>query len=470
MKTVIEKIKNDEIVQSIVSYAKNHDEKASIYLVGGILRDFYLNKENFDKDLIVMNTDVEKFAEGLAKELNATFIELDDENKIYRLVLPDKVNVIDIAAVLGKNIEEDLKRRDLTINSIAINLSSFEWLDINGGLNDLKNKKIRHISEQNFVDDPLRLLRVYRFKSLLNFEIDSSLKNIVALYTGKMRKPAKERVSYELLKLFSGDYADTALFEMDKSGLLKEILAISEDLKKVPPNLHHHLDLFNHSIEVVRQLQSLYDGASPEVKEHLRKVDFGGFSRLTHLKIAAFLHDIGKPSTWTIEEGSGKHRFIKHDDVGSKMCVSILKDLKFSKKQIDYIKKMIKYHIYPSHVVGAPELTDKVLMRFVRKMEDDAIDVIFLAMADRLSARGEKITDEIIKDNIDKLNILLSFYINIVDSLEPLPKLLSGEEIMEMLNIKPSAELGNVIKELKEAQLSGDVNTREEALLFVKSL
>lgn len=470
MKTILEKIKNDAIVKSLLSYAKKYGNNAEIYLVGGVLRDFYLGKENFDKDIVVVNADVKKFSQGLAKDLDATFIELDEQNKIYRLVLQDKVNCIDIADLLGKNINDDLKRRDLTINSIALNLSNFEVLDVNNGLNDLKSKKIKHISEQNFIDDPLRLLRVFRFQSLLGFEIDNELKNIVLKHARKINKSAKERVYYELLKLFSGYNCSSSLLEMDKTGLLNQILPISADLKTVPPNLHHHLNLFDHSIEVVKQIQILYEKSNPEVKKHLQKVDFGGFSRLTHLKLAAFLHDIGKPSTWTIEEDTGKHRFIKHDDVGSKMCASLLKDLKCSKKQIDYIKKMIKYHIYPSHVVGAPELTDKVLMRFVRKMEDDSIDVIILAIADRLSARGEEITDEIVKDNIDKLNILLNFYLSVKDGLEPLPKLLSGDEIMKMLNIKPSAELGNIIKELKEAQLTGIVNTKDEAILFVKSL
>lgn len=126
-------------------------------------------------------------------------------------------------------------------------------------------------------------------------------------------------------------------------------------------------------------------------KEHLDSVDFGGFPRINHLKLAGFLHDIGKFSTWTIEE-SGRHRFIKHDDVGSKMVVPILKQMKFSKKQIEYISCLIKNHIYPSNVIVAPDLNEKVMMRYVRKMENNVIDNIVLAKADRLSARGVDVT------------------------------------------------------------------------------
>lgn len=466
MNKIIERIKKDNIINLI----KKHAQGAEIYLVGGVLRDFYLGKENFDKDIIVDKINAEKFAKNLAKSLDATFIPLDDENKIYRLVLKDKINFIDIANPIGGTVEEDLKRRDLTINSIAMNLKTFEILDIYDGIKDLKTRKIRHILEQNFVDDPLRLLRAYRFESMLGFDLDDDLIKIIAKHAPKIHKSAIERINYELLKLFSGDFCAKTLIEMDKTGLLKEILPVSQDLKEVPPNLHHHLNLFLHSVEVVNQIQEIYEKSSFKVKEHLQKIDFGGATRLTHLKFAGFLHDIGKPSTWTIEEDTGKHRFIKHDDTGSKMCAKILKAAKFSRKQIDYITKMIKYHIYPSHVVSAPEISDKIYMRFIRKMENEAIDVIILAMADRLSARGVDITDEIVEDNINNLNALLDFYLNIKDTLKPLPKLLSGDEIMKILKIRPSKELGEIIKLLKEAQLAGDINTKKEALNFIKSI
>jgi len=272
-----------------------------------------------------------------------------------------------------------------------------------------------------------------------------------------------------LMKLFDGAYTVKALLNMDKSGILYEILPIFIEVKKVPPNTHHHLDLLHHSIETVNQIQNFYNIAKPEVKEHLEKVDFGGFSRLAHLKLAGFMHDIGKPSCWTIEEDTGRHRFIKHEDIGSKLAVPILKQLKFSKKQIEYICKMIKYHIYPSHVIATEVLTDKVKMRYVRKMEDDVIENIFLAMSDRLSARGKAITDEVVHKNISGLTNLLKFYIEVKDNLEPLPKLLSGEEIMEILNIQPSKELGEVVKALHEEQMNGDITTKEQAIEFVKT-
>ena len=438
------------------------------YLVGGSIRDLFTKHCVFcDRDISIKGA--ENFARKIANKWDGTFIELDSENKIYRVVLPDKINFLDISELQGNTIEEDLKRRDFTINAIAYDLANNEFIDVTGGLKDLKNKVLRHIDDKNFEDDPLRILRAFRFYAVTGFKMTIELENALKKYLPLALNPAKERINYEIMKLFGGDFASSALLKMDEFGLLEKIFPCVTEMKKVPPNTHHHLDLFHHVVETVRQIEILYNKISGFEKEHLDAIDFGGFPRINHLKLAGFLHDIGKFSTWTIEE-SGRHRFIKHDDVGSKMVVPLLRDLKFSKKQIEYISCMIKNHIYPSNVIVAPSLNDKVMMRYVRKMGDNVIDNIILAKADRLSARGVDITEEIVNANISGLDKLLDFYLSKKDTLAPLPKLIDGREIMEILNIKPSPKLGEIINAINEAQLNGDITTHEEAVNYIKNL
>mgnify|MGYP003571328123 CR=1 FL=1 len=461
--TIIDKIKSDKILKTIVEKTDNE-----IYIVGGTVRDYILELESHDRDLIVIDEDAKTFSKKIAQILDATFITLDDANKIYRLVLKDKINYLDITNPLENSLEKDLMRRDLTINSVAVNLRTLEIIDITGGITDIKNKCINYILEENFKDDPLRILRAYRFQALFGFELSSDTISAICKYSNLIKNPAQERINYEILKLFGGKYAHRALKNMDTTWILEEIFPFVKELKKVPPNSHHHLNLFEHSLSVVEQIQYLYETSSDTVKKHLERVDFGGHSRLAHLKLAGFMHDIGKFSTWTIEENN-RHRFIKHDDVGSKMAAKLLKKNKFSNKQIEYISLMIKNHIYPSSVISSENLTDKVMMRFVRKMNDDAIDNIILAQADRLSARGPEITDVIVENNINSLNRLLNFYLDVRETLKPLPKLLDGKEIMKILNIKPSKELGDIVDALHEAQLSQDVITKQQAVDFVKS-
>ena len=457
-------IENDEVIKLIKPYLKD----VEAYIVGGFVRDVLMNKKSPDRDLILCGCDVEKFSQKLADKLNAHFIELDPINKIYRIVLENKIDYIDITMPIENDFEKDIKRRDLTINAIAYNLKTSEIVDLVGGINDIKNKKIKGISEKNFDDDPLRLLRIFRFYAKTGFEIDESLIQLSKKLYKRINEPAKERVTVELLKMFEGKYCDLALLKLDECGLLEEIFPIYKEVKKIPPNSHHHLDLIHHLIESVKQVQIIYENTSEEVKTHLETIKYASVQELAFLKLATFLHDIGKPSCWTIEEDTLRHRFIKHDEIGSKLVVPILKDLKFSKKQIQYIQTLIKYHIYPSSLVSAEDVTEKAFMKFYRKMDGYVIDVIILAMADRLSARGEKITDEIVSKNINGLTKLLNGYLELRKDIKPLEKLLDGRDIMEILKIKQGPQLGEIISALKEAQISGNVTTKQEAIDFVK--
>ena len=459
-------IKNDDILNNLASFFPDNE----IYLVGGSVRDILLGKTFFDRDLIVTDCDAREFSLKVCEFFDGVFITLDEENKIYRVVLKDKINYLDITNPVCASLEKDILRRDLTVNAVAVNIRTGEIPEFcKAYVDDINNRLIKGILESNFVDDPLRILRVFRFYSILGFDIAPELIEVVKKHVFLIEKPAKERVEYELMKLFSGKYSYSALLKMDECGLLEKLFPFVKELKQVPPNLHHHLDLFNHSIETVRQVGILYENARKAVKEHLDKVDFGGFSRLAHLKLAAFMHDIGKFSTWTIEPDTGRHRFIKHEDVGAKLALTFLKSMKFSNKQITYITYIIKKHMYPTAVVSAPEVNEKVMMRYLRKSEDNAIDNIIIAQADRLSARGPEITVEIVEENINALNKLLVFCFERQD-IKPLPKLIDGNEIMQIFNLVPSPELGRILNELKEAQISGDITTKEQAVAFIKTI
>ena len=446
--------------------AKIKTLKTPCYLVGGSIRDFLMYKiYSHDKDIAVLGA--ENSAKKLAVEFDATFIVLDEINKIFRVVLKDKINYIDVSEIVGKSIEEDLTRRDFTINAIAYDILNEKIIDVTGGLEDIKKRRLNLIKEENLIEDPLRILRAFRFYALNGFEMTHDLKKCLIKHRDLVLSPAKERINYELMKLFGGKYAVKSLLLMDELQILELIFPFVKEFKKVPPNAHHHLNLFMHTIETVNYIQKFYEKANDEEKKHLDSVDFGGFPRINHLKLAGFMHDIGKFSTWTIDE-TGRHRFIGHDEIGSKLAEKFLKEYKFSKKQIEYVSLMIKKHMYPSSVLCAPDLNDKVKMRYVRKMNETRIDNIIIAKSDRLSARGVEITDEIVKKNLDGLNALEEFYFSHKELLKPLPVLLNGNEIMEILKIPAGKELGFIIKNLKEAQINGDILTKEQAVDFIK--
>ena len=465
---MIDDIRENFILKIITPFFKNKNINA--YIVGGFLRDCLLKRQSCDVDIVVDKNCANSIAKQLADSIGGYFVELDNINNIYRVMLPDKIHYVDIADCVGDNIEEDLKRRDFTINALAFELKQNKIIDITGGLQDIEAKVIREISEFNIVDDPIRILRAFRFKSELGFEFSQELRDIIKKHSSLLNNPAKERVHTEIIKLFDGNFAANTLLDMDTYGVLDIVFPFVLNIKRVPPNSHHHLGLLEHSVETVKQVQLYYENSCDEVKSHLEQELFAGHRRLAYLKLGAFLHDIGKPATWTIEPQTGRHRFIMHDSEGAKIVVPYLKDLKFSKKQIAYLQKIIKNHIYPAGVVTSDDASEKAYLRFYRKMGEETFDLIAIAYADRMSALGPEITQEMIDKNISGLDKLLKGYVKQKNELKPLPKLLDGNEIMQILNIPASKELGVIIEKLKEAQISSDVITKEDAVAFIKTL
>lgn len=468
---MVNNLDDNFIITTLKSFIKSDNGLLEhAYAVGGFVRDCMIAEESCDVDIVVDKGFAKDFSKKLADTIEGFFVELDDVNNIYRVVFPDKINYVDVADCTGESIEEDLKRRDFTMNALAYDLGNNSIIDVTGGLEDLKKGIIREISTQNILEDPIRILRAFRFQSQLGFDLSEELKTLVKEHGSCLNATARERVNAELLKLFGGKEVVKTLHALDDYKLLELIIPETVEIKKVPPNSHHHLGLFEHSIETVRQIQCYYDKACDEVKEHLVAEFLGGHKRICYLKLAAFLHDVGKPYTWQIEPDTGRHRFIMHDCEGAKCIVPTLKNLKFSKKQIAYIQKIIKNHIYPAGVVTSDEAGEKAYLRFYRKMEDETIDLIAIAYADRMSALGPDITSDMINKNLNGLQTLLEGYLAEKSKLAPLPKLLDGKEIMELLNITASPKLGEIISQLKEAQISSEVNTREEAINFIKKI
>ena len=166
MNRFVKIIENDEILNKIKPYLK----EVQVYIIGGFIRDVIMEKHSVDRDLIILTEDIELFSKNLADELNAYFIVLDEENKIYRIMMPDKINYIDITEPIKGDINKDINRRDLTINAIAYDINHKSFYDPLNGIKDITNKKIKGISKENFIDDPLRLLRIFRFYSKTGFD------------------------------------------------------------------------------------------------------------------------------------------------------------------------------------------------------------------------------------------------------------------------------------------------------------
>lgn len=462
----IKNIENEAINRILISLSS---ESTELYLVGGYIRDLILDRYCYDRDYAIKGETALDFAKKAADYFNGYYVVLDKKFDIARVVLPDKKNTLDFAGCFKQDIDEDLKRRDYSINSIAYRIDGkkSELIDPFGGINDLKDKIIRANSEENLIDDPLRLLRAFRLAAQLDFSIEDNTLGYISRNKTLINNVSSERINAELIKLFESGYAAFNLNIMKENEFLDEIFPEITPQRNVPPNLHHHLNLIDHSIESVKQIEINISNLPEWVKDRINFEAAVGIKLISLLKIAAFLHDLGKPSTWQIDE-LGRHRFIKHEEIGAELSVNLLKRLKFSKNSVKYISKLIKYHLYPSQLLTGGEVTEKAVQRMIRKLGEETPEIIILAMADRLSARGPEITDEIINNNIRGLYWLLEKYRESQEKAESLPKLLDGNDVMKILDIPKGPEIGKILKALKEAQIAGEINTREEAAGFIK--
>ena len=464
-----------------------------IYLVGGFIRDMILGLSSCDLDFIVVDRSALELARELALKYEGDCFLLDKITETSRLVLRGescKSYTFDFTPVLKANLEDDFRRRDFTINTLAVKLSEPDILiDKFSGLDDLNKKIIKAVRLENFLEDPLRFVRAFRFAALLQGEIEQKTFSFIKSknnlsnkdeVTSLLQTVASERIAYELWKILDCDNSFKYIKQMSDVGMLEVIVSELTPMRKVTPNSHHHLWLFDHSIELIKTFEANFYKIPDWAKEELSK-PFGGTlspAKKSIAKLGALFHDIGKPDTWEIKKinGEEKHTFYGHDKLGAEITKTVCERLKFSNAISQSLCRLVRYHLRPfqlgSGVACNATITERALYRFFREVSEDIPLLLMLAMADLYATCGPKITKEDLA-NGEKLLLFLfdeyKKYQSHENEKAKKPKLLDGNEIMQLTGLKPCRELGELIKELDETIAVGEVKTKEEAIGWVKA-
>ncbi|MBY0450203.1 MAG: HD domain-containing protein [Cyanobacteria bacterium] len=467
-------------------------EGMQAYLVGGAIRDCLLGNVSSDspiKDWDIVLTSktgdspldetlqarVRHLAQAICTQLKGHYVLLDETWGIHRIVLDEDNPVlpqggcIDLACALDNSIETDLARRDLTINSMAIPLttdtSAFKLMDPHGGQADLETQTIRMLSEGNMIEDPLRLLRVFRFGTLFSSP-QWHLETLACVnqHRALINQSAAERIQTELLKLFSARVCFPAVEAMALTGLLESIFPELVPTREVPPNTHHHLGLFEHTLELIRQSEHLFEELPQTAQTSLLESLNGTVNRFGIVKLACLLHDIGKPQTMQVLSES-KTTFYGHEQLSATMGDEISQRLKLSSDLSQRVHHLVRWHLYPCQF--GPESPLKSVLRFYRRIGEAVPDLILLALADRYSTQGPAITPEMMQTaHQNHLWLLDEYYAQ--KPVLSLPRLLNGNQIMEALQRPPGPWLKTVLDTLTEAQQLGEIQTEEQALAWVK--
>ena len=356
----------------------------------------------------------------------------------------------------GKTIEADLSRRDFTINAMALELTTEEptFIDLYNGVSDLQNKLIKTPGkpEDSFSDDPLRMMRAARFMSQLNFEIDPLVVSAIKSMAGRLEIISAERIRDEFIKIMMSDNPRLGITLLVESGLAEIFLPEIPKLKLEIDEHHHHKDVYEHSLTVLEQAIAL-------------EARVGG-PNLT-LRLAALLHDIGKPKTKELIAGGGVS-FHHHEVVGARMGKERMKKLRFDNHIIKDVAQLIFLHLR-FHGYGNGEWTDSAVRRYVRDAGELLTHLHLLTRAD-CTTRNQKKAEGLAK-TYDQLEARIALLME-QEELNKIRPDLSGEQIMEILSIKPSPAVGKAYDFLLELRLEhgplGEEKAKQELLNWWK--
>ncbi len=425
-----------------------------LYLIGGAVRDLLMGKTIYDWDFTTDATP-EEILQILGPDAyyNNTFGtvgypgpegERPFEITTYRTEAgysdarhPDELN-------WGKSLEEDLTRRDFTINAMALRLASLAQgkptdqniIDLFGGQLDLKAKLIRAVGDpaERFREDALRMMRAVRIASELGFTIEEATFNAIKMHSGATQKVSRERVREELFKIMASRYPYEGVLLLHGTGLMDEILpelSKTFGVEQKSPGRHHIYDVGTHCLMALKNCPS----SDPLVR------------------FATLIHDIGKPQTFAIKEGITT--FYNHEVIGARIAKNIAARLRFPKKDADRLFKLVRWHQF----TVTENQTDKAIRRFITKVgRDNVEDMLALRTGDRLGGGSSETSWRL--EEFKKRLVEVQKQPFSVQDLK-----VNGKDVMDTLSLKPGPKVGEILNELFKKVEEKEVDNEREVLL-----
>ncbi|EHQ25811.1 CCA tRNA nucleotidyltransferase [Mucilaginibacter paludis] len=443
---------------NIISSAAQKME-VDAYVIGGFVRDLYLNRPSKDIDIVVVGNGI-AFAEQVAAKLRVPLSVFKNFGTAMLKYQDMEIEFVGARKesyrsesrkpiVENGTLEDDQKRRDFTINALAIALHPKQFgqlIDPFGGITDLQNKLIRTPLDpvETFSDDPLRIMRAVRFASQLNFQIDESALAAISTTASRISIVSQERITDELNKIILSPIPSIGFKHLFNTGLLKAIFPQMVDLYGVDiikgkghkDNFYHTLEVLDHIAETTNDLW---------------------------LRWAAILHDIAKPATKRFEEGHG-WTFHGHEDKGARMVPKIFAQLKLPlNEKMKLVQKLVQLHLRPI-VLAQDIITDSAVRRLLFEAGDDIESLMLLCKADITTKNEYKIKKY--RQNFERVQEKLK-QVEERDKIRNWQPPVSGLDIMELFGIREGREVGIIKQKIREAILDGEIsNSRETAINY----
>ncbi len=469
-----------------------NDVRDPAYIVGGAVRDAILRRPIKDVDIATAGSGI-VLAKKIANRLKGDFYALDTGRDVGRALVesPEGKLIFDVAGFRANDLDADLRDRDFTINALAVHLTGDlqNVIDPTGGVKDLLNKTLRRCSPTSLWDDPIRVMRGVRQSVQFGFRIEPETLKDMRANVSRVMETSPERVRDELVRLLALSKPVSALRIADAVGVLNVVLPELLKLHNLQQSPPHVYDAWNHTLSVVDHLNELFTTMSPSrTDQHTSQFAHGmmaaGFGRLRsplqeHLSktwaddrphralilLAALLHDVGKGVTPPASNGK-RTIYPQHEEASAVIAEAKLTALHFSTAERERVTLVVRNHA--SEEVWTRSLTPVTIHRFWRRLGAAGVDVIFVTLADYLGKVGTNLDQDRWLQTIENAQTLLSaYYDEYTRYVEP-PVLLNGNDLMQMLGLKPSPLIGDLLQFIREAQVSGEVQTADDALRLAR--
>ncbi|MEX2190122.1 MAG: HD domain-containing protein [Bacteroidota bacterium] len=433
------------------------------YVVGGYVRDLMLGSEVRDMDIVVLGDGI-AFAGVVAREMKQGNLVTFPKFGTAMLTLGEsKVEFVGARkesydrnsrkpAVAQGTLEDDLLRRDFTINAMAISLNKADrgrLVDPHGGQDDLKKKILQTPlnPKQTFDDDPLRIMRAMRFAAQLGFFIEDGILRAAREMKDRLKIVSQERISEEFLKTMMARKPSAGLLPMQETGVMEVVFPEMARLSGVDQRQeHHHKDVFLHTLKVIDNISE----NTPNV----------------WLRMAALMHDIAKPKTKAFKEGTG-WTFHGHEEVGARMVKPLFRRMKLPLDHVPYVEKLVRLHLRPMALVDEG-VTDSAVRRLLYEAGEEIDDLMTLCRAD-ITSKNPKLVNQV-KGNYERVAQKMA-EVEEKDRMRRWRPALDGEEIMRVCGIEPGRMVGHLKQAVVDAILDGKIpNDHDAALDYLNSI
>ena len=472
----------------------NRDDYGEIYLIGGYVRDYLLQKQNKDLDFSVTKN-AAKAARSIADCFGGDFYMLDHQRETARaLITVDYVQmVVDVATISGENINEDLAKRDFTINAMAVDLADLnKIIDPLNGRTDLLAHRLIPCSENSFTNDSVRTLRAVRFIQNLSLDYDKKVKQAIKNASKNLISVSGERIRDELCHIFNLPDIKKSMLLLVEFALFRQLFPDLIQLQDIPPQPPHVHDAFTHTFRVAELTQLFIESIKnlPQQPENeflndvlllvgkyknclvkfLDELADRNISINTLMILAALYHDSGKALIVPTREDD-KVIYPNHAEKSANIVRERMKALAFSNEEIQFVYSVIRYHMADElKTIGEEEDPYRSIYRYFRETAYSGVMIGFLHLADLIATYENSISPSRWKLALKSVDKIFDGWFNHYTEVVSPPKLLNGNDLMEKLGLQPGRELGKILKQIREEQAAGIILERNAALEFAEKM